>query len=341
VIATWAVSLGLLGGAVAVADAPEAHMPVAEHVIEATPEFGLPSSVQTTATSTPETLPPESTTTPTPPPSVPPETVAPETQPLHIQPAQRFAVPLLSPDAMGVDISWPPDNCDAILPEGTQFAILGLSGGQTGTLNECAPAQYQKLRDAGVTHIENYFNTDYVGLEILDDEANKWLYDVCNQDDAGFETCVAYNYGKTYGKTVLKYAVDNGFYSPMQWADVEFWSCNNPPCWTNGWSENQAANWQRIKGQMDGMTEAAIELGVDMPTFGAYAVWTGNQFRKITGTDGEQSGLRLWIATGDSGSEYARSLCTVPSFTGGPVVYAQHVDRAANNGRGLDMDIAC
>jgi len=270
------------------------------------------STLATTTTVLPET---SITTTTLPPPSTIVSTITPEGVIPDLSTADNLSV---SQNDQGVDLSWPPPNCDAIIPPEVTFGIVGVSGGSNFTTNDCMvqeASQFSKL--------SLYTNTGYQGLEVLQDHPE--LSSMCAAED---EDCIAYNYGIKAGQFALETAFGQNIYTQNWWLDIET---------ENSWSENLSANSQSLQGEMDGITSAAASHNLPKPKFGFYS--TPSMYSRITG--GWLNGLPSWVATGHKGSENALSHCQGSEFTSGPTVMVQYVDDEANQGRHLDRDIVC
>lgn len=276
-----------------------------------------PAAVPETAT-VPEPAAPAPTTTTEP---TPPPTVAQAPQVFVAQAAR------LQQYARGADISWPPSNCDAILPEGLRFGIVGINGGKNLTVNDCLADEVNKFTAMpGLGTVSFYVNTGYKGLEVVKQYPD--FFTGIDPASPDYENQIAYRYGLRAGQFAMQHLIDNNLQSTMIWLDVES---------ENAWSGNPRANVQSLQGQMDGMTAVASQNGRAAPAYGFYS--TTYMWTEITG--GWQNGLPGWVATGSRGFDNAIAHCVGYEFTGGPTHMVQYVDNQANAGRGLDMDIIC
>lgn len=274
-----------------------------------------PESLTSSATTT--TIAPETSTTTTTLP--PPSTTIPIVEPAAATPYLSLNDNLnISQNDQGVDLSWPPTNCDAVIPPEATFGIVGVSGGSNFTSNDCLVQEASQFNKLSL-----YVNTGYQGLEVLQDYPE--LASMCADGD---ENCIAYNYGVKAGQFALEYAFDQKIYAQNWWLDIET---------ENSWSENLAANTQALQGEMDGITLAAASHNLPKPVFGFYS--TPNMYGRITG--GWLNGLPSWVATGHKGPENAMAHCQGYEFTGGTTVVVQYVDDEANLGRGVDSDLVC
>lgn len=290
------------------------------------PKPKLKNAQQTPATAPATAKEPETS------PTMPTTVAEPITPPTVAQAPQVFVAQAarLRQYAHGADISWPQSNCDAILPEGLQFGIVGVNGGKNLTANDCLVDEVNKFAAVpGLGALSFYVNTGYKGLEVVKQHPDFFAgIDPASPD---YENQVAYRYGFHAGQFAMQQLIDNNLRTETVWLDVENGNTGN------AWSGNPQANVQSLQGQIDGMSAVASQNGRVAPAYGFYS--TTYMWTEITG--GWQNGLPSWVATGSQGFDNAVAHCVGYEFTGGPTHMVQYVDDQANAGRGLDMDIIC
>lgn len=213
---------------------------------------------------------------------------------------------------IGVDISWPPNNCTAEIPADAAFGIVGVNGGRNMTLNPCFKDEVNKFKNPSL-----YVNSGFPGYEKVQEYKN--FRKQCAEGDVN---CYAYNYGFAAGKYAVEQANAQEVYSPVWWVDVET---------ANSWSKTQSENINSIQGEIDAITAYNKELNKIDTAIGIYSV--PGMWHRITGN--WQNGLPNWVASGKNNATDAYRSCEGKEFTGGKTIMAQYVE---NN---LDRDIIC
>jgi hypothetical protein len=192
------------------------------------------------------------------------------------------------------DVSWP--NCNIAVPPGSQWGIVGVSGGLDFKLNPCLAAETRWFMHFGL-----YVNTGYPGLAT----AKKYNFapDSCANDDY---LCFAYDYGYQATAYDIRYADNLGLTSPLWLIDVET---------DNSWSANPLVNRMSLQGVIGALKQLTFN-----PTIGIYS--TIYQWAAITANWRPAYGV--WLGTGSTSLSAAINACHDHSFTSGPVWFAQY-----------------
>ncbi len=199
--------------------------------------------------------------------------------------------------SFGWDISYP--QCDKPLPEGASaFVVVGVTGGRSFRHNRCLGQQWRWARKRGAAGI--YLNVNYP--HTADERALGATSDRQPDCAPDAEACMAYNFGLNNVRDALAYAGDQGVRAPFAWLDVEH---------LNYWDPNPALNAVVLRGAIDGIREAGMEVGI-------YS--TPYQYGKIMG--GETPQVPVWTAGAPDLGAVAR-YCADKGFGGGPVVIVQ------------------
>jgi len=197
----------------------------------------------------------------------------------------------------GWDISYP--QCDGPYPEGpATYNIIGINGGRAFKHNKCLADEWRWARERGAAGVYVNVNFPRSGEELARGATSD------RQPDCGpgALACVAYNFGLNGIRDSLAYAGSQGVDVPFIWLDVEQ---------LNYWNPNPALNAVVLRGAIDAVREAGMEVGI-------YS--TPYQFRKIMGD--EQPMVPVWTA-GANGAEAVASYCANKGFGGGPAVIVQ------------------
>jgi hypothetical protein len=199
--------------------------------------------------------------------------------------------------AHGWDVSFP--QCGGALPQDDLgFGIVGVTSGMTFTHNPCLGEQWRwalSTRAAGIYVNVNFpSNASELALGATSSRQRD-----CN----GAISCIAYNFGFNGAADAVQYAREQGVVGvPLVWIDVEQ---------LNYWTADTALNSVVLRGAVDAIREAGMDVGV-------YS--TPYQYGRIAG--GEVLGVPVWSA-GAPGFEAAASYCVERSFGGGPVALVQ------------------
>jgi hypothetical protein len=249
----------------------------------------------------------------------------------------------------GYDISWP--QCGGQYPHGQAFGIVGLNDGLANTLNPCLASELAWAAGSdGSTSLPAaaiYVNTADPGQVI--DLVSDWPLD--NIDPAGGSeapgsAAQADPYGPCDGTDTPACSWQYGWNRAVQdilWLQATSGAgfSNAPasyPWWLdvetgNTWESGGGDGWTNNVADLEGMAAALHSVG-QVSVVGIYS--TSYQWSVITGGlpgDGTLAGIPDWIPGARSQSG-AQSNCSLPSFTGGPVLIAQWFGR-------LDGDLAC
>ncbi|MEZ2389316.1 hypothetical protein AB6813_07175 [bacterium RCC_150] len=237
-------------------------------------------------------------------------------------PSANAAVPaeaLLSPDALGYDVSWP--QCGGGLPGGQAFAIIGVNGGRPENSNPCFAEQLAWANTtagiAGQPKVALYVNTAnpgpwgsgwWPGSNVILGAEVPNPYGAC---DGGPTPACSYIYGYAMASDD---ANQRGVTNPKQylwWLDVEF---------GNAWFLDTVSNAASVEGM------AAYFQNIGAPV-GIYS--TSYQFGSIAGQlhpDSNLNGLKNWIP-GASSEDSAKEYCGVAPLTpGSKVTMTQFTD---------------
>jgi hypothetical protein len=197
----------------------------------------------------------------------------------------------------GWDISYP--QCGGPYPEGASaYSIIGVNGGRAFRHNKCLAHQWQWARGRGAAGV--YVNVNFP--RSADELARGATSDRQPDCAPGALACVAYNFGLNGIRDSLAYAGSQGVQVPFIWLDVEQ---------LNYWTPNPELNAVVLRGAIDGVREAGLEVGI-------YS--TPYQFRKLMGA--EQPGVPVWTA-GANGLGAVAGYCQAKGFGGGPVALVQ------------------
>ncbi|HVF31815.1 MAG TPA: hypothetical protein VM933_02150 [Acidimicrobiales bacterium] len=197
----------------------------------------------------------------------------------------------------GWDISYP--QCGGPYPEGAStYAIIGVNGGRAFRHNRCLAHQWEWARRRGAAGV--YVNVNFP--RSADELARGATSDRQPDCASGAVACVAYNFGLNGIRDSLAYASTQGVQVPFIWLDVEQ---------LNYWTSDPALNAVVLRGAIDGVREAGLDVGI-------YS--TPYQFGKLMGD--EQPGVPVWTA-GANGLGAVAGYCQAKGFGGGPAVLVQ------------------
>jgi hypothetical protein len=239
--------------------------------------------------------------------------------------------------AVGYDVSHP--QCDADLPDGQGFGIVGVNGGRATRVNPCLVEQLEWAAGStggvrGQPELQLYVNTANPGQ--VRDRVDTWPratdtpYGTC---DGGNTMACSWVYGRIRAQVTVHAffqpaaraaGVDDDPAAHRWWLDVET---------MNTWQSGSTAALERNRAALEGMAEYLQDSGAEV---GVYS--TGQQWRRIVGEIGPGSVLHdldSWLA-GASSREDAVDRCgDSPLTDGGRVALVQYVSD------GLDHDVAC
>ncbi|HET9648267.1 MAG TPA: hypothetical protein VFP34_08560 [Microlunatus sp.] len=281
--------------------------------------------------------------------------------------------PTTRPSPTGLDVSWP--QCGRALPEATDFAVVGVTGGTAASTNPCLADQLRWATVAtagslaGPSRIQLYVNTANPGAILEQYGVVTWPTD--NVDGRGADSAATPNdarrnpYGQctTTPDTYRGYTNDlacswqYGWNRAIETVDDRF----APAAREAGMSDSAAQyiwwldveemnSWQqgpdgraRNAATLEGMAQFFAAEGV--PVVGVYS--TPYQWRRIVGwavgsadasghaVAGNLIGVPSWIA-GSSDAAAAQLRCRIlTGFTGGPVAMNQFI------ADGLDHNVGC
>ena len=207
-----------------------------------------------------------------------------------------------------IDLSWP--NCSNIPDQFSKSAVIGVTGGLDFHPNPCAGQETAVAASYAI-----YTNTGDPGFPRIKQLGTAPL--ACH----GLElTCYSFNYGYAAGRYARMQAQYAGLHATMWWLDVES---------INSWTNSVAANRADIEGTALGI----IGFGHNLFTTDIGIYSATNQWHAIVGN--WRPGSVLWLGTGDLSLNAAKSACTMPRITGGPIVLTQYT---LSN---LDYDYVC
>jgi hypothetical protein len=247
----------------------------------------------------------------------------------HVATSVR-TVATLPPTGAGIDVSYP--QCASAshveLPSNEPFAIVGVNGGRSSTINRCFLSEYNSaLLLAGTTeqpHASVYVNTGNPSLG-----GTWWPEDNHTQSGAAVQnpngSCAhhsgpacAYVYG--YSMAEADYLRVHQLWRPahLWWLDVET---------TNTWQADVKANAASLEGMVDYFESKGLAVGIYSTSY----QW--NRIAGVTPATSSLAGLRSWLA---GGSQFgAPADCEGSALTpNGHVVLVQYV-------AGLDNDYSC
>ena len=202
------------------------------------------------------------------------------------------------------DVSWP--NCGLAAPVQPNPGIVGINGGLDFRPNPCLGKQLSWFSSVSV-----YINTGYPGTKYgLKFQNSPKLCATTDQE------CLAYNYGFNAARYDIKYASLQGVVANRWWLDIET---------ENSWTNSAAVNRSALQGMIDAFSRYASPTQLGVYSYpGQWDLLTGNW----------RVGLPAWVASGSTNRQAAAYYCSLPSFSGGPVLLAQYT-------AGLDIDISC
>jgi hypothetical protein len=234
----------------------------------------------------------------------------------------------------GYDLSFP--QCGTTVPSSSDrttyaFGIVGVTGGKAFTTNSCWSSEYSAVTSEGLG-ASFYMNLNSP-LATTSSNGQTGPAGTCAKSD---KSCSNYNYG--WNAAAAAYATVKGSAgtsvadgSPW-WLDVET---------ANLWSGNKTLDNLVIQGAIDffhrevtypGAQPASSTQYIDAATtVGIYS--DASSWSRIAGGQ-SYAGIPAWV-TGASSLGSAPSLCTTPSFDGGPVWLVQHPQST------YDQDYAC
>jgi hypothetical protein len=216
------------------------------------------------------------------------------------------AVPEYVAGQTGVDLSWPPGNCQIATRFLRSWAIIGVDGGLDFTENHCL-----RNEAARVSSYTLYANTGYP-----DSAAGRQYRSFPLRCNAYDTVCLAYDYGYANGVYTVKYAASQGIHATQWWLDVET---------DNSWTTNIYVNRAAIAGEA-----AAIRHEILIGKVGVYAA--PDQWALLTGN--WQNGMPNWSASGSLQRSVGKAYCKGEDFTGGGTWLTQYTIR-------LDEDYVC
>lgn len=246
--------------------------------------------------------------------------------------------PGASSSPVGNDIGWP--QCGGAYPKGQAFGIVGLNDGLANNLNPCLASELawaagSSGKSASLPPAAIYVNTADPGqvINLITD----WptgntgsVTDPYGSCDGTDSAACSWQYGwdrATQDVQWLAATVGTGFSTLAAaypwWLDVETGNT-----WETGGSAALANNTADLEGMV-----AALEYA-GAPYVGVYS--TSYQWSTIAGATSGQSalnGLPDWIP-GARTQSAAQSNCSLPSFTGGPVLITQWFGK-------YDGDVSC
>ncbi len=235
---------------------------------------------------------------------------------------QTGAAPaVVSPSAIGADISWP--QCGASYPANPGFGLVGVTAGLAFSANPCLASE---LAWAGGTNAQLVVNTGNPGPALSTHwPTGQTVPMSCDAASPDTAAC-AYDYGynaaaDAYGAAVAAWAAQGLAGSPAGgawWLDVET---------ANSWQSDVALNVADLQGEADYLASVAKVASV-----GFYS--SPAQWAQITGGTNAFAASPSWVA-GASSLRDASFACSAPGFTGGSVALAQYPSG------GFDADLRC
>lgn len=232
-------------------------------------------------------------------------------------PAAASPLPALGSTATGYDVSWPncpkgmgiPERRTLGLPmpqADAQFVVAGLTNGPAFTPNPCLAGQVAWTK-ARHLWLGAYAITTYPSDAEL-----------AAHGGTGTLAERLHRVGRAQAAFDLRMMRAAGLRAPMVWVDVE-------PNSARPWSRDTAANNAVVDGVVAGLEEAGLRVG-----FYSYA----SGWRTITG--GRRDLVRpTWVPAGLTSRTTALDRCRTPSFSGGPVWFAQWTDDVR------DFNVSC
>lgn len=232
-------------------------------------------------------------------------------------PAAASSLPTLGRTATGYDVSWP--NCPKgmgipgrrtlglPMPQAdAQYVIAGLTNGAAFTPNPCLAGQVA-WAEARELWLGAYAITTYPSAAEL-----------AAHGGTGTLAQRLHRVGRAQAAFDLQVMRVAGLHAPMVWVDVE-------PNSARPWSRDAAANNAVVDGVVAGLEEAGLRVG-----FYSYA----SGWRTITG-DRRDPVRPTWVPAGLTSRATALDRCRTPSFSGGPVWFAQWTDDVR------DFNVSC
>jgi hypothetical protein len=241
---------------------------------------------------------------------------------LALQGVVLAAAVAYSPGSLGNDISYP--NCGGPFPTGSDFGIVGVTGGRAFTQNICLSAEYGWATALKPTSpLTNPGAALYMNLNApVGSTARYGLtgpYGKCSHKD---KACIASNYGFNAASAAYNYAADEGAASSSWWLDIET---------SNSWSSNTSLNQDTISGAVHFFATNSVVIGF-------YS--TRSQWTSITGQHGSWSPNKtsypIWQA-GASSESNAKTICA-SSTAGFAGTLPELVQYVYDN---FDTDYAC
>jgi hypothetical protein len=235
--------------------------------------------------------------------------------------------------ASGYDISYP--QCNATLPSGQKFAVVGVNGGLANDANPCLSTELTWAQTSpGLTSpnqpgVSLYINTADPGPSVADwpSTGSSNPYGTCA---GGWSQACAYTYGQA--RAQYSYGLVSQISSSLAsgapwWLDIET---------GNSWATSSTSGYTALNvATIQGFVAGLQGMGATGPV-GIYS--TASQWQAITGLNATSSQTDFasqpdWVA-GARTLRGAESNCSA-SFTGGHVALTQY---PAN---GFDGDYAC
>jgi len=231
---------------------------------------------------------------------------------------------------LGNDVSWP--QCDAPLPRGAAFAVIGVTGGLAVDSNPCFLDQlaWANRVTTGATAqpgIAVYVNTANPGHSAVwwpaSDHTRQGTpvanpYGHCTGDE-GSACAYVYGYSAALDDATIRGVDDPGSY--LWWLDVET---------MNTWQWDRTAN----RAVLEGMVTRFRTMGARVGLYSTQLQWSLIAGRPDRGSN--LNGLPSWLAGAATASD-ARARCadSAPLTPGGTVSMVQFISK------GLDYNVSC
>ncbi len=230
----------------------------------------------------------------------------------HPHHGKAFDLEHLFGNGISADISWPKNNCKALIPDFVEFGRVGLNGGNNFEENSCLKREVRKF---GVLPTSLYVNSGFHSKNYALKQKPQIKEDCPHQSAA----CVAKHWGYLAGLFDIQLAIDNHVYEPNIAIDVE----GQIPAW----SHNKTANTASLKGEIAGLKAGARRAGLIEPMIEFYYAPSG--WNAIAGNS-QFKHIPVWLAHGHVSKDVARAACddqdeTYHTHSGGPLVAVQYV----------------
>jgi hypothetical protein len=229
----------------------------------------------------------------------------------------------------GWDISWPQCTAESSTrtpPASSQFAVVGVSGGRSFTVNPCDSAQFAWASgQAAPPTLYMVLDAPHQG-GVAADNGMSGPAGNCAAPPSDM-ACNDYNYGVNNAKFEYAKAGASGLSSQVWWLDIETGNCWNYTC--NGYDTTN--NWRVIQGNIDYLHSVGVTAGI-------YS--TGYQFGLIAGSS-YRPGVPLWLADYDGGDPSQDCGLSAKAFAGGQVWQVQSAPVKLSDGNTYDPDYSC